>query len=64
MVATDAEQAMPVVYRQYVNAVVANQIRQAPLWLRQGLAELLSTFTVDGDTAVIGAVAERDMSCR
>jgi len=61
MVATDAEQAMPVVYRQYVNAVVANQIPQAPLWLREGLAELLSTFTVDGDAAVIGAVPERDM---
>lgn len=61
MVASDAEQAMPIVYRQYVNTVVSNQIPQAPLWLRQGLAELLSTFTVNGDTAIIGAVPERDM---
>ena len=60
LVATDAGTATAVVYRQYVNHLVHREMPQVPLWMRHGLAELLSSFFFDGTSATIGAPVERD----
>ena len=60
LVATDAGRATPVLYRQYVNHLVHREMPQVPLWMRHGLAELLSSFYFDGSSAVVGALVERD----
>ena len=59
VVASDVAEATPVVYRQYVGELIRSQVPQSPLWHRYGLAELLSTFTVEGTVARIGLPPER-----
>ncbi len=53
VVGSQPDEALPVVYRQYLHEVVNNNVPQVPLWLRHGLAELFSTFQADGVVAQV-----------
>jgi hypothetical protein len=46
------------VYKQYIHYVLAANLPELPLWFRQGLAELYSTFEVRGGEALIGLPVE------
>lgn len=46
------------VYKQYIHYVLAANLPELPLWFRQGLAELYSTFEVRDGEALIGLAVE------
>ncbi len=46
--------ALPVVYHEYEHAVTHASFSNLPLWLDEGLAELYSTFAVDGSDLLVG----------
>lgn len=60
LAASDAAEATRVVYRQYANQLIHSEVPQSPLWLRFGLAELLSTFTLEDGVARVGTTPEGD----
>ena len=39
---------------EYLHAFVRHHLPHAPLWLNEGLAELYSTFAVEGQVAIVG----------
>lgn len=46
------------VYKQYIHYVLAANLPELPLWFRQGLAELYSTFEIRDGEALIGLPVE------
>jgi len=42
------------IFHEYVHAVLADHIPDAPLWFNEGLAEFFESISVDGSTARIG----------
>ena len=46
--------ALPVVYHEYVHAFLRSNFTGVPLWLEEGLAELYSTFAVEGGELLVG----------
>jgi tetratricopeptide (TPR) repeat protein len=61
VVGSSAGEALPVVYRQYMHDLIDHNVPQLPLWLRLGLAELMSTFEADAGVARIGLSGSEDM---
>ena len=63
VVGDSPDDALPVVYRQYLHEVINNNVPQVPLWFKHGLAEVFSSFQADGSVAQValpvgGAEAE------
>lgn len=52
----DRDRALRTVFHEYAHLVVANLVRDLPVWVSEGLAEYYSTFSVqdEGRTAVMG----------
>lgn len=49
------EETFRIAFHEYTHYIVARNLRDAPLWLHEGLAEFYSTFEMDeGGTALIG----------
>ncbi len=46
------------IYRQYIQYLLQNRLPTLPAWFRQGLAEVYSTFQVDGKEAILGLRAD------
>jgi len=42
------------IYRQYIQYLLQSRLPTLPVWFRQGLAEVYSTFRVDGKEAILG----------
>jgi tetratricopeptide (TPR) repeat protein len=58
LVADPSLRASRYVYKQYIHYVLAANLPELPLWFRQGLAELYSTFEVQDGSAHIGKPVE------
>jgi tetratricopeptide (TPR) repeat protein len=54
VVASDAGEALPIVYRQYIHELIDDNVPQLPFWLRLGLAELFSSFEADERIGRVG----------
>jgi len=48
------EQTDEAIFREYIQLMLAAGGEEPPLWLRDGLAELFSTFKIDGDSFILG----------
>lgn len=61
VVGSSPDQALPVVYRQYMHDLIDHNVPQLPIWFRLGLAELMSTFEADESRARIGLPPSDDV---
>lgn len=48
------EETDEIIFREYVQLVLAAGGEEPPLWLNDGLAELFSTFKIEGDSFILG----------
>lgn len=53
VVGSNPSETLPVVYRQYLQDVINNNVPQVPLWFKYGLAEIFSTFEADDSMAQV-----------
>jgi tetratricopeptide (TPR) repeat protein len=51
----DPEQTDAALFRQYLHLLLAAGGNEPPVWLDDGLAELFSTFKIEGDSFILGA---------
>ena len=51
-----------IIIHEYVHHIINQNLPRVPRWLNEGLAEYYSTFSVEGEFAVIGRPVERHMS--
>lgn len=51
VVGSHPDEALPVIYRQYLHDLINHNVPQVPLWFRHGLAEIFSTFQADAAVA-------------
>ncbi|MEE8367041.1 MAG: hypothetical protein V3S30_01870 [Thermoanaerobaculia bacterium] len=58
LVAGQTSSAIRLVYKQYLHFLLQSNFPELPQWLRQGVAELYSTFTSDSAEARIGLPVE------
>src|ERR1043166_7598838 len=52
---------MSVIFHEYTHLLTSATPRQWPIWLKEGLAELYSTFEVDDNKSTLGAGTSRDV---
>jgi hypothetical protein len=59
LVATSAdhnpEQTDQIIFQEYLQRMITAGGEEPPLWLSEGLAELFSTFRIEGDSFILGA---------
>ncbi len=56
------QRARRLIYHEYVHFFVSYNFPPVPLWFEEGLAELYSTFAVDGQHALLGKVIPEHLS--
>ena len=58
-ISANQERPMSVIYHEYTHLLTGNTPRDWPLWLKEGLAELYSSFDVFNGTVLLGAPIAR-----
>ena len=58
-ISANQEHPMSVIFHEYTHLLTSATPRQWPIWLKEGLAELYSTFEVEDNKATLGAVISR-----
>lgn len=58
-ISANQEHPMSVIFHEYTHLLTSLTPRQWPIWLKEGLAELYSTFEVEDNKATLGAVISR-----
>ena len=58
-ISANQEHPMSVIYHEYTHLLTSTTPRQWPVWLKEGLAELYSSFDVDDKKVTLGAPISR-----
>src|SRR5882762_11526705 len=58
-ISANDQRPMSVIYHEYTHLLTSSTPRQWPLWLKEGLAELYSSFDVKDNKVILGAPIDR-----